>query len=234
MAFCTPSSRAASVAPTNRRHAGHRSALINVDSINVDRTARRARTMDLMTTLIDVPAGLNGVAVTDTSIGDVDGEAGFFHYRGHDATDLARHHGFEEAWHLVAVGHLPTPPSWRRFRAAVAAERVAAGVTAPRPRAAGPGHRRHARTGSGGRLDRRRRARAAPADRPRPRRAGRPGPRASPPSSRRSSPPCTGPASGWSPSMTPRRRPRPRRRLPPAGDRRACRRRPRRAPSSST
>ena len=44
-----------------------------------------------MSTLIDVPAGLNGVAVTDTSIGDVDGEAGFFHYRGHDATELARH-----------------------------------------------------------------------------------------------------------------------------------------------
>ena len=77
-----------------------------------------------MTTLIDVPAGLNGVAVTDTSIGDVDGEAGYFHYRGHDATELARHHGFEEAWHLVAVGHLPDAAELAAFRAAVAAERV--------------------------------------------------------------------------------------------------------------
>ena len=77
-----------------------------------------------MSTLIDVPAGLNGVAVTDTSIGDVDGEAGFFHYRGHDATDLARHHSFEEVWHLVAVGHLPDDAELAAFRAEVARHRV--------------------------------------------------------------------------------------------------------------
>ncbi|MET0577933.1 MAG: citrate/2-methylcitrate synthase [Ilumatobacteraceae bacterium] len=77
-----------------------------------------------MTTLIDVPPGLNGVAVTDTSIGDVDGDAGYFHYRGHDAAELARHHSFEEAWHLVAVGHLPDAAELEAFRAAVAAERV--------------------------------------------------------------------------------------------------------------
>ena len=77
-----------------------------------------------MTILIDVPPGLNGVAVTDTSIGDVDGDAGYFHYRGHDATELARHHSFEEAWHLVAIGHLPDAAELETFRAAVAAERV--------------------------------------------------------------------------------------------------------------
>ncbi len=77
--------------------------------------------MAAMSTLIDVPAGLNGVAVTDTTIGDVDGEAGFFHYRGHDATDLARHHSFEEVWHLVAVGHLPDDAELAAFRADVAA-----------------------------------------------------------------------------------------------------------------
>ena len=58
-----------------------------------------------MTILIEVPPGLNGVAVTDTAIGDVDGEAGYYHYRGHDATALARSCSFEEVWHLVAVGH---------------------------------------------------------------------------------------------------------------------------------
>ena len=77
-----------------------------------------------MSNLIDVPAGLNGVAVTDTSIGDVDGDAGFFHYRGHDATDLARHHSFEEVWHLVAVGHLPDDAELAAFRAEVARHRV--------------------------------------------------------------------------------------------------------------
>src|SRR5688500_11561413 len=83
-----------------------RGGRVNVDPINVDQ-----RPSDVndgpMTTLIDVPAGLNGVAVTDTSIGDVDGEAGFFHYRGHDATELARLQPFEAVWHLVARGHLP-------------------------------------------------------------------------------------------------------------------------------
>ena len=76
-----------------------------------------------MTILIDVPPGLNGVAVTDTAIGDVDGEAGYFHYRGHDATALARSCSFEEVWHLVAVGHLPDAAEAARFRDAVAAAR---------------------------------------------------------------------------------------------------------------
>jgi citrate synthase len=77
-----------------------------------------------MSTLIDVPPGLNGVAVTDTSIGDVDGEAGFFHYRGHDATDLARERRFEEVWHLVARGHLPDAAELAAFRVEIATARA--------------------------------------------------------------------------------------------------------------
>ncbi len=80
--------------------------------------------MGRMTTLIDVPPGLNGVAVTDTSIGDVDGEAGFFHYRGHDATDLARGYSFEAVWHLIARGHLPDDAESAAFRAEIAAARA--------------------------------------------------------------------------------------------------------------
>ena len=76
-----------------------------------------------MTALIDVPPGLNGVAVTDTSIGDVDGEAGRFHYRGLDAVQLARHDSFEEVWHLVAVGHLPGDGELAAFRRTVGAAR---------------------------------------------------------------------------------------------------------------
>jgi citrate synthase len=76
-----------------------------------------------MTSRIDVPPGLNGVAVTDTTIGDVDGEAGRFHYRGHDATELARTGSFEEAWHLLAVGHLPSAAERSAFRASVGASR---------------------------------------------------------------------------------------------------------------
>lgn len=74
--------------------------------------------------LIDVPRGLNGVAVTDTTIGDVLGDEGRFHYRGHDAAVLARTRSFDEVWHLVAVGHLPDPDELAAFSARVAAART--------------------------------------------------------------------------------------------------------------
>lgn len=54
------------------------------------------------------PAGLSGVVVADTSIGDVRGEEGFFHYRQFDATQLAEHRCFEDVWHLVLFGDFPT------------------------------------------------------------------------------------------------------------------------------
>ena len=77
-----------------------------------------------MTTLIDVPPGLNGVAVTDTTIGDVLGAEGRYHYRGHDATVLARTRTFEEVWHLVAVGHLPDAGELAAFRSVVGRARA--------------------------------------------------------------------------------------------------------------
>jgi len=77
------------------------------------------RIIENMTALIDVPPGLNGVAVTDTSIGDVDGEAGRFHYRGHDAVDLAGHDSFEAVWHLVAAGDLPDQAELAAFQRTV-------------------------------------------------------------------------------------------------------------------
>jgi citrate synthase len=80
---------------------------------------QRGRIIDRMTTLIDVPRGLNGVAVTDTTIGDVLGAEGRYHYRGHDAIVLARTRSFEEVWHLVAVGHLPEADELADFRSVV-------------------------------------------------------------------------------------------------------------------
>ncbi len=85
------------------------SARVNVDLINVDHRPLRDEDQ-LMTTLIDVPPGLNGVAVTDTSIGDVDGEAGFFHYRGLDATELARDRSLRGGM----APHRTRPPARRR------------------------------------------------------------------------------------------------------------------------
>lgn len=60
-----------------------------------------------MNELITVPAGLKGVAVTDTSVGDVRGAEGFYHYRQYNAAKLARERSFEDAWHLLHEGGLP-------------------------------------------------------------------------------------------------------------------------------
>ena len=59
------------------------------------------------------PRGLEGVAVAETRIGDVRGEEGFYHYRGYDATELARHCSFEQVWHLLLIGELPNPRELR-------------------------------------------------------------------------------------------------------------------------
>ncbi|MBD8477187.1 citrate/2-methylcitrate synthase [Microbacterium sp. CFBP 8794] len=80
-----------------------------------------------MSELIDVPRGLNGVVAAETTIGDVNGEAGYFHYRGHSAVELARERSFEEVWHLLVVGELPDAG-----RRAAFAERIAAAQADPR------------------------------------------------------------------------------------------------------
>ena len=70
------------------------------------------------------PRGLEGVAVAETSVGDVRGEEGFFHYRGYDATELARHCSFEQVWHLLIDGELPDPDRLAAFSAEVAGARA--------------------------------------------------------------------------------------------------------------
>src|SRR5579884_1585256 len=56
----------------------------------------------------DVPPGLKGVVVAETHVGDVRGLEGFFHYRQYSAVEVAEHLSFEDAWHLVLDGELPT------------------------------------------------------------------------------------------------------------------------------
>jgi citrate synthase len=58
---------------------------------------------------INAPAGLKGVVVADTAIGDVRGAEGFYHYREHSAVELARAASFESVWALVLDGDLGTP-----------------------------------------------------------------------------------------------------------------------------
>jgi citrate synthase len=55
----------------------------------------------------DVPAGLEGVVVAETTVGDVRGQEGFFHYRQYSAVELAERRSLEDVWHLLFRGELP-------------------------------------------------------------------------------------------------------------------------------
>jgi citrate synthase len=55
----------------------------------------------------EVPKGLEGVVVADTTVGDVRGLEGFYHYRQYSAVDLARSRPLEDVWHLMFEGRLP-------------------------------------------------------------------------------------------------------------------------------
>jgi citrate synthase len=68
----------------------------------------------------EAPAGLEGVVAAETSIGDVRGTEGFFHYRQYSAVDLAARRSLEDVWHLLFDGELPDAAAARRFGAEVA------------------------------------------------------------------------------------------------------------------
>jgi citrate synthase len=67
------------------------------------------------TTPLEAPRGLKGVIVTDTVLGDVRGAEGFYHYRQFSAVELAATRGFEDVWHLMLYGALPTAEERARF-----------------------------------------------------------------------------------------------------------------------
>ena len=54
-----------------------------------------------------VPPCLKGVEVTDSTIGDVRGAEGFFHYRQYSAVELAERRSLEDVWLLLLDGRLP-------------------------------------------------------------------------------------------------------------------------------
>ncbi|MDH3754987.1 MAG: citrate synthase [Acidimicrobiia bacterium] len=70
------------------------------------------------------PPGLKGLIVADTSVGTVRGDEGFFHYREHDATELARTRSLEAVWKLLLDGELPDDAGEREFARTVGAARV--------------------------------------------------------------------------------------------------------------
>lgn len=71
---------------------------------------------------LEAPRGLEGVIVADTSVGDVRGREGFFHYRQYSAVELAEKRSLEDVWALLFRGELPDDEA-RTFRKQVAALR---------------------------------------------------------------------------------------------------------------
>ncbi len=73
----------------------------------------------------DVPKGLEGVVVADTTVGDVRGLEGFYHYRQYSAVDLAMSRPIEDVWYLMFEGRLPTMVADREtFAADIRARRA--------------------------------------------------------------------------------------------------------------
>jgi CBS domain-containing protein len=56
----------------------------------------------------ELPRGLEGVVVAETTIGDVRGLEGFYHYRQYDAIELAETRPLEDVWYLLHHDELPT------------------------------------------------------------------------------------------------------------------------------
>src|SRR5262245_57821519 len=78
---------------------------------------------DAATAPYEAPPGLAGVSVARTTVSDVLGRQGFYHYRGYNAVDIARRGRVEDAWHLMLHGDLPGAGQRAEFIAQTAAWR---------------------------------------------------------------------------------------------------------------
>lgn len=97
-------------------------------------TAEPGPSRSVPTAPVVVPRGLANVVVTDTTIGDVRGWEGFYHYRQYSAIDLAALRSLEDVWYLLYSGELPTPDASRAFAAELAPLRhLPPGVTGQLP-----------------------------------------------------------------------------------------------------
>jgi citrate synthase len=73
---------------------------------------------------IEVPPGLRNVVVTETRLGDVRGDEGFYHYRQYSAIDLARAVTVEDVWFLLYEGRLPSAAERDAFSSEIAPLRM--------------------------------------------------------------------------------------------------------------
>ena len=80
---------------------------------------RIAQIMPAVGNAIDVPRGLKGVVVSETEVGDVRGQEGFYHYRQYNAVELAEKRSLEDVWHLMFERELPTADQHDAFVAEI-------------------------------------------------------------------------------------------------------------------
>src|SRR5262249_8627846 len=85
-----------------------------------DTAGRPHRGGTMATEALEAPRGLKGLIVAETSVGDVRGQEGFYHYRQYSAPDLAATRSFEDVWWLLFEGELPTPEQRTAFAAEIA------------------------------------------------------------------------------------------------------------------
>ncbi|HZQ58884.1 MAG TPA: citrate synthase [Acidimicrobiales bacterium] len=106
-----------------------------------DRSSTEHLTDPQRADVLIAPRGLKGVVVADTTIGDVRGTEGFYHYRQYSAVELAERRALEDVWALVLDGALPrTRADAEEFRAEVGRQRVLPPRTAAvLPMLVGPG-----------------------------------------------------------------------------------------------
>jgi citrate synthase len=82
-----------------------------------------ARIRPAVETGTEVPAGLDGVVVAETTVGDVRGQEGFYHYRQYSAVDLAERRSLEDVWYLMFRGELPDRAASSSFAGQVRSRR---------------------------------------------------------------------------------------------------------------
>ncbi len=80
---------------------------------------------------IEAPPGLEGVIVAETSVGDVRGPEGFYHYRQYNAVELADKRRLEDVWFLLFDGHLPSHAERAAFLREITPMRVIPDVVRP-------------------------------------------------------------------------------------------------------
>jgi citrate synthase len=79
-----------------------------VGVISVRDLIKIAQILPVEAPAIEVPRGLAGVVVAETTIGDVRGQEGFYHYRQYSAIELNEKRPLEDIWYLMFEGELPT------------------------------------------------------------------------------------------------------------------------------